>query len=113
VYRIRHAPAYRNGKSLVLLLNLDYSELKYPDPIYGYAVPGRKGKIFMVRKKHCNLQQGACSSCAYLEYDEDYEEYLCSIDMDEDDWVRVMESSHGACPYYRNGDEYAVVRHQI
>lgn len=56
---------------------------------------------------------GSCSTCAYLEYDEDYEDYLCSIDMDEDDWARLLENSRSTCPYYLCGDEYAVVKHQM
>ena len=32
---------------------------------------------------------------------------------DEDEYVRLMTDSHYTCPYYRNGDEYAVVRKQI
>ena len=27
-----------------------------------------------------------CLSCAYYSYDEDYEEYLCDCDIDEDDY---------------------------
>lgn len=54
----------------------------------------------------------SCDTCAFLIYDEDYESYICDIDMDEDDYGRLMEDSHAICPYYRNGDEYAVVRHQ-
>jgi len=53
-----------------------------------------------------------CDSCAYFEYDEEIEEYFCSVDMDEDDLARFYADRHPACPYYRNGDEYAVVRHQ-
>ena len=34
-------------------------------------------------------------------------------DLDEDDMARFMEGHYKSCPYYRNGDEYAVVRHQI
>ena len=54
-----------------------------------------------------------CDECAYFEYDEDEEEYFCSVNMDEDDYYRLLQSSYKECPYYRNGDEYAVVRHQI
>ena len=54
-----------------------------------------------------------CDSCAYNEYDEEYEEYFCSVNMDEDDCARLMSSKDDACPFYRNGDEYAVVRHQM
>ena len=51
-----------------------------------------------------------CESCAYLIYDEDYEEYICDCRMDEDDYYHVSEGR--SCPYYRNGDEYRVVRKQ-
>ncbi|MBQ6602139.1 MAG: hypothetical protein IKG08_07955 [Eubacterium sp.] len=54
-----------------------------------------------------------CETCAYYVYDEDYEEYYCEADMDEDDYARLLSSRRKSCPFYRNGDEYAVVRHQI
>ena len=34
-----------------------------------------------------------CDTCAFYTYDQDYEDYVCDVDMDE--------------------DEYAVVRHQM
>ncbi len=58
-----------------------------------------------------------CDDCAYYAYDEEYEEYYCTADMDEDD-VYEMElrgsfsRSSGSCRFYRSGDEYAVVRKQ-
>ena len=52
----------------------------------------------------------SCDFCAYNEYDEDDEAYYCS---DEDDMARFMQSSYKECPYYRSGDEYKVVRHQM
>ena len=33
-----------------------------------------------------------CSTCAYLTYDEDYEEYICDCQMDEDDLDFIMEA---------------------
>lgn len=54
-----------------------------------------------------------CETCAYFMYDEDYEEYVCDRNMDEDEYVRLLTDRHYTCPYYRNGDEYAVVRKQI
>ena len=48
-----------------------------------------------------------------IEYDEEDEEYYCSVDMDEDDYARFLQSDYKECPYYKNGDEYLVVRHQI
>jgi hypothetical protein len=55
----------------------------------------------------------SCDTCAYLIYDEEYEDYLCDINMDEDDAMRLMTDSHFSCPYYRSGDEYAIVRKQM
>ena len=53
-----------------------------------------------------------CQQCAYLMYDEDYEEYVCDAQMDEDDYSRLSTGGYRNCPYYRNGDEYKVVRKQ-
>jgi len=57
--------------------------------------------------------QANCDFCAYNEYDEEDEEYYCSVDMDEDDYARFMMSDYRECPFFKNGDEYLVVRHQI
>ena len=54
-----------------------------------------------------------CETCAYFMYDEDYDEYVCDRNMDEDEYARLLTDRHYVCPYYRNGDEYAVVRKQI
>ena len=54
-----------------------------------------------------------CSTCAYYTYDEEYEDYYCSVDMDEDDYARLQLNRHAQCPFWRNGDEYSVVWHQI
>ena len=51
-------------------------------------------------------------TCAYYTYDEEYEEYFCEANMDEDDAARLSDRGQ-ACPYYRDGDEYKVVRHQM
>ena len=54
-----------------------------------------------------------CDECAFYIYDEDMEEYVCDVDMDEDDYAALMRSGFKSCPYYQNGDEYLVVRHQM
>ena len=58
-------------------------------------------------------KQGGCETCTYFTYDEYYECYVCDIDMDEDEYVRLRSDDHYSCPYYRNGDEYLVVRKQM
>ena len=56
--------------------------------------------------------QAECDNCALCAYDDDYGDYVCEADMDEDDYYRVLEGNYKGCPYYRNGDEYRVVRKQ-
>ena len=56
---------------------------------------------------------GICEECNFYTYDDDYECYTCDMDLDEDELVRFLSDTHYNCPYYRNGDEYAVVRKQI
>lgn len=53
-----------------------------------------------------------CETCANYSYDDEDEEYYCDVQMDEDEFSRVMLSQRKACPFYRNGDEYEVVKHQ-
>lgn len=57
--------------------------------------------------------QTACESCANYFYDEEYECYVCDVNLDEDEMVRFMTQTNFSCPYYRNGDEYLVVRKQM
>lgn len=53
-----------------------------------------------------------CENCTYYVYDEDYEEYICYVDMDEDEMMRFMQSPSYECPYFRLYDEYGTVRKQ-
>lgn len=54
-----------------------------------------------------------CDSCVYYEYDEDYECYVCQMSLDEDEMYRFLTNTYQDCPYYKFGDEYSVVRHQM
>lgn len=53
-----------------------------------------------------------CNMCVYYGYDEDTEEYYCTVDMDEDDYIRFITDRNFNCPYFNKDDEYGVVRHQ-
>lgn len=55
---------------------------------------------------------GTCDTCVYLVYDEEYGEYVCDVNMDEDDYVRMRSSQFRGCPYYRSGDDYQIARKQ-
>lgn len=53
-----------------------------------------------------------CELCAYYEFDDDMEMYVCQMNLDEDEMVSFLQGHHSSCPYFRFGDEYAVVRKQ-
>ncbi len=56
----------------------------------------------------------SCDDCMYLDYDEDMEEYYCSQScLDEDDVARMAENPNYRCPFYRRGNEYTIVKHQM
>ncbi len=58
--------------------------------------------------------QSSCESCMYFGYDEEFEEYYCEVDLDEDEMEKFLtDSFRGACPYYRLEDEYKTVRKQM
>ena len=46
-------------------------------------------------------------------YDDDYDCYVCMVNLDEDEMYRFLNGTNYACPYYRLDDEYGVVRHQL
>ena len=58
-------------------------------------------------------QAGTCETCLYFEYDEEYDEYSCVMDLDEDELSGLIEGRTKVCPFYRFGDEYQIVRKQI
>lgn len=53
-----------------------------------------------------------CDDCTYNVYDDEYDCYGCSINLDEDEAVRYMEGSFADCPYYQRYDEYKIVEKQ-
>ncbi|MCI8717669.1 MAG: hypothetical protein K1W19_18630 [Lachnospiraceae bacterium] len=58
-------------------------------------------------------EQGTCEMCMYYEYDEDYECYICQMDLDEDEMARFIMNRVNGCPYFRFGNEYTIVRRQM
>ena len=59
------------------------------------------------------MARSNCGSCVYFEYDEDYECYISTMDLDEDEMARFMQDTYNDCPYYKYGDEYTIVRKQM
>ncbi len=55
----------------------------------------------------------ACETCWYYDYDEEFDEYYCKMDLDEDEVYRMYTNPKKTrCPYYRQGDDYTLARRQ-
>lgn len=54
-----------------------------------------------------------CDTCSNYVYDEEYDDYMCMVDIDEDEMSRMFSDSHFECSYYSYDNEYAVVKHQM
>lgn len=53
-----------------------------------------------------------CEDCMNGAFDEEYEEYYCTLSLDEDEYARFLERANASCPYFRAGDDYSIVRKQ-
>ncbi len=67
----------------------------------------------MADKKEKKTVYGTCETCTYLSYDEEYEEYVCDVNMDEDEYCRMLSSKDYQCKFWRDGNEYKVVAKQM
>ena len=56
---------------------------------------------------------GKCESCAFYSYDEAYDDYICEMDLDEDEMAAFLSNHRFVCPYYQTDDEYKIVRKQM
>ena len=56
--------------------------------------------------------QSSCELCVNNVYDEDYDCYVCRMDLDEDDMLHFFDSQR-KCPYFQFGDDYKIVRKQM
>ncbi len=53
-----------------------------------------------------------CEYCMHYAYDDEYDCYVCEIDLDMDEYEHFFTNTVRSCPYFRGGDEYTIVRKQ-
>lgn len=56
--------------------------------------------------------KSSCDLCMNYYYDEEYDCYACAINLDQDELERFMSYTEFNCPYFRQGDDYTIVRKQ-
>lgn len=54
-----------------------------------------------------------CECCGNYFYDEEYNCYVCDMDLDEDEMARFLTGVFDHCPYFQYNDEYRIVRRQM
>lgn len=53
-----------------------------------------------------------CEICMNYFYDDEYECYVCAMNLDEDEYRQFVGDTFYNCPYFRPGDDYTIVRKQ-
>ncbi len=53
-----------------------------------------------------------CETCVFYDYDIDFDTYICTVNLDEDELARFVGGTAQNCPYYRFYDEYNSVQKQ-
>lgn len=55
----------------------------------------------------------SCESCMNYSFDDEYDCYICQVNLDEDDMGRFLSNTVMNCPHFQFNDEYKIVRKQI
>ncbi len=53
-----------------------------------------------------------CDTCQNYVWDDELGESVCMAQLDEDEYLKFLQSSYDACPFYQLYDEYKMVRRQ-
>lgn len=64
----------------------------------------------MEKKKE---MQGSCEDCEFFVFDEEMGQYVCDMNLDEDEMAEYLSRGSKRCVYYRYYDEYKTVQKQI
>jgi len=56
--------------------------------------------------------KGSCESCEFYDYDEESDQYVCFVNLDQDEMADFVGFNTGRCPYFRFYDEYKSVQKQ-
>ncbi|HEY9060585.1 MAG TPA: DUF6472 family protein [Pseudobacteroides sp.] len=54
-----------------------------------------------------------CDCCMNYIYDDEYNYYVCQVNLDEDEMGKFISNTFNNCPYFQFNDEYKIVRKQM
>lgn len=70
-------------------------------------------RSFIIERKQSMSQLTQCEHCLFYNYDIEFDEYECLINVDQDEAAAYYEDKKPQCPYFRFGDDYTIVRKQM
>jgi len=65
-------------------------------------------EVIVLKKKNVTN----CESCVNYVWDDETGAYVCLANLDEDEYLKFLQSSYDSCPFYQLYDEYKTVRRQ-
>ena len=81
--------------------------------IFASGIPVQK---FIKKEKNMlgnGYSGGCCESCVNYSYDPESDCWCCEQSLDEDEMLYFMKGKFQNCPYFRQYDEYSVVKKQM
>ena len=57
-------------------------------------------------------EQNSCEYCLNYVYGDEYDYYVCSVDLDMDEQERFINGTLRNCPYFMINNEYKIVEKQ-
>lgn len=62
--------------------------------------------------KGTSMGVSKCEYCLYYDYDEEFNYFVCTMGLDEDEEIKFLTDTFSDCPYFRMGDDYTIARKQ-
>ncbi len=53
-----------------------------------------------------------CEFCSNYQYDDEYDAFVCYVNLDEDEMALFLMDKFRDCPYFMFNDEYTLARKQ-
>lgn len=53
-----------------------------------------------------------CENCIFFVFDEYYNEYSCTVNLDEDEMLKYLQGDYKECSYFKLSDEYGLAKKQ-
>ena len=89
-----------------MMKNREGSPPVFRPPMPPFDKRGSRGLILPCGNHHSGGETvQRCEDCWHYDYDEEWDEYLCRMEPDEDELFRILTDPNARCPFFQKGDE--------